>query len=169
MTDSTPQTQGPQSPGGEPRQLEWDRPLHPVLTTVENLLYYAVAAMLVFLAGATLLNAGSEVLAAFAGHDGNWVVEVLDRTLIVLMIIEIFHTVAISLRTHTLQYEPFLVVALIASIRRILVITAEQMPLSEVSGEVFRRAMIEYGLNILFIAVLVLALQVSRRAKEKEE
>src|SRR5258707_6813067 len=51
--------------------------------------------------------------------------QVLDQLLIVLMLVEILHTVRISIRSHTLITEPFLVVGLIASIRRMLVITLE--------------------------------------------
>ena len=50
---------------------------------------------------------------------------VLNQLLIVLMLVEILHTVAISIRSHVLVTEPFLVVGLIASIRRILVISLE--------------------------------------------
>jgi len=51
--------------------------------------------------------------------------------LIVLMLVEILHTVRISIRSHKLMIaEPFLVVGLIASIRRMLVITLEAATLS---------------------------------------
>jgi len=52
--------------------------------------------------------------------------KVLNQLLIVLMLVEILHTVRISIRAHVLVTEPFLVVALIASIRRILVIPWKQ-------------------------------------------
>jgi hypothetical protein len=50
---------------------------------------------------------------------------VLNQLLIVLMLVEILHTVRISIRSHFLVTEPFLVIGLIASIRRMLVITPE--------------------------------------------
>jgi hypothetical protein len=47
---------------------------------------------------------------------------VLDQLLLVLMLVEILHSVRISIRSHILlATEPFLVVGLIASIRRVLV------------------------------------------------
>ncbi len=49
----------------------------------------------------------------------------IDRLLFVLMLIEILHTVRVSFRSGTLVCEPFLIVGLIASIRRVLVITLE--------------------------------------------
>ena len=49
----------------------------------------------------------------------------IDRLLFVLMVVEILHTVRVSFRSGTLVCEPFLIVGLIASIRRVLVITLE--------------------------------------------
>ena len=57
--------------------------------------------------------------------------KVLNQLLIVLMLVEILHTVRISIRSHILVTEPFLVVGLIASIRRILVITLEAATLTK--------------------------------------
>jgi uncharacterized membrane protein (DUF373 family) len=56
---------------------------------------------------------------------------VLNELLIVLMLVEILHTVRISIRSHVLVTEPFLVVGLIASIRRILVISLEMATLTK--------------------------------------
>jgi len=46
---------------------------------------------------------------------------VLDQFLLVLMIVELLHTARISIQSQALTMEPFLVVGLIASIRRVLV------------------------------------------------
>src|ERR1700676_3643823 len=63
--------------------------------------------------------------------DTDLVLRVLDQLLVVLMLVEILHTVRISIRSHTLVTEPFLVVGPIASIRRILVITLEAATLTK--------------------------------------
>ena len=55
---------------------------------------------------------------------------------VVLMLVEILHTVRISIRSHFLVTEPFLVLGLIAAIRRILVITLEAANLTKV-GKAF--------------------------------
>jgi phosphate starvation-inducible membrane PsiE len=52
------------------------------------------------------------------------VVDLLDQILLVFMIVEILYTVQISFREHALIPEPFLIVGLIAAIRRVLVLTA---------------------------------------------
>jgi uncharacterized membrane protein (DUF373 family) len=49
----------------------------------------------------------------------------IDRLLFVLMVVEILHTVRVSFHAGKLVCEPFLIVGLIASIRRVLVITLE--------------------------------------------
>ena len=56
--------------------------------------------------------------------SGN-IVQLLDRLLLILLIIEVMYTVQVSFREHSLAPEPFLIVGLIAVIRRLLVLTAE--------------------------------------------
>jgi uncharacterized membrane protein (DUF373 family) len=56
---------------------------------------------------------------------------VWNELLIVLMLVEILHTVRISIRSHVLVAELFWVVGLIASIRRILVITLKAATLTK--------------------------------------
>ena len=46
----------------------------------------------------------------------------LDQVLLVLILVEIVHTVVLSLRSHRLAAQPFIVVGLVAVIRRILVL-----------------------------------------------
>lgn len=70
-------------------------------------------------AALTLANAATDVHSPFA------LVVAIDRILLVLMIIEILHTVRVSFHDGALACEQFLIVGLIASIRRMLVITLE--------------------------------------------
>lgn len=48
--------------------------------------------------------------------------DLLDQVLLVLILIEVVHTVVLSLRAHTLLPQPFIVVGLVAVIRKILFI-----------------------------------------------
>jgi uncharacterized membrane protein (DUF373 family) len=95
---------------------------------------------------------------------------VLDELLFVLMLVEILHTVRISIRSHVLVTEPFLVVGLIASIRRILVVTLEAATLTkegawttEGASGIFHSSMIELGLLGVLILVLVVSITILRR------
>jgi hypothetical protein len=94
---------------------------------------------------------------------------VLNELLVVLMLVEILHTVRISIRSHVLVTEPFLVVGLIASIRRMLVISLEMATLtrdanwSNQGESIFRSSMIELGLLGLLVFVLVFSITLVRR------
>ena len=85
------------------------------------------------------------------------------------MLVEILHTVRISINSHILVTEPFLVVGLIASIRRILVITLEAATLtkgetwSAESAGIFRASMIELGLLGLLVLTFVFCITLLRR------
>jgi uncharacterized membrane protein (DUF373 family) len=96
---------------------------------------------------------------------------IVDRLLFVLMVIEIMHTVRHSIQSGELAGEPFLIVGMIATIRRILVVTLEtsDKPGQDQStvGSVlsFEHAMIELGMLALLTLVLAIAIYLSRRSK----
>src|SRR5438270_2987430 len=126
------------------------------LSLVEDVTYVGLGILLslgalALLAAAFKSFVGALLAGALAGH----VVTLLDQILLVLLIIELLYTVQVSFREHGLLAEPFLVVALIAVIRRVLVITAEIAKLPESSDNVFRHAMWELGVMTAMILVLV--------------
>ena len=91
------------------------------------------------------------------------VVDLLDQILLVFMIVEILYTVQISFREHALIPEPFLIVGLIAGIRRVLVLTAEFGDLMTKGDATFHTAMLELGLLTVMVLALVWALVLVRR------
>jgi uncharacterized membrane protein (DUF373 family) len=93
---------------------------------IEVSAYVLLAFLLAAAAALGIWNAGALLFAAIRVHtDSDALVVAIDRLLFVLMVVEILHTVRVSFRSGTLVAEPFLVVGLIASIRRVLVITLE--------------------------------------------
>jgi len=50
----------------------------------------------------------------------------LDQFLLVLILVEIVHTVVLSLRAHRLAAQPFIIVGLVAVIRRILFVLSSE-------------------------------------------
>jgi len=133
-------------------------------TYVEDVLYVGLgvllaAAALVLLADGAVMFWRAFVTAELPAR----VIELLDRILLILMIAEILYTVQVSLREHTLVPEPFLVVALIAAVRRVLIITAEFADLVDKGPEAFRNAMVELGLLTVMIVALVASLMLLRR------
>jgi len=90
-------------------------------------------------------------------------VALLDRLLLILMIVEILYTVQVSFSEHALVPEPFLIVGLIATIRRLLVLAAEFARLVESNSAAFQGAMLELGLLTVMIVALVVSLVVLKR------
>ena len=132
---------------------------------------YSVLAVLLFITALAVMANAGKMLWDGLGHwnIATETLRVLDQLLIVLMLVEILHTVRISIRSHFLVTEPFLVVGLIASIRRILVITLEAASLTQAGSfsvqevSIFRASMIELGLLGLLILILVFAITLLRR------
>ena len=136
-------------------------------THVEDVLYVALgvllaAGALVLLADATLTFVANLI----AGTLPARMVSLLDRVLLVLMFAEILYTVQVSFREHALVPEPFLVVGLIAAIRRVLVITAEFSDVKDAGSAQFRATMVELGLLTVLSLVLVVSLVLLRRRPE---
>jgi len=137
-------------------------------TQVEDVLYVGIGVVLAVAALGLLINTAVTFARSIgAGAVGGSVVEVLDQLLLILMMIEILYTVQVSFREHVLVPEPFVLVAMIAAVRRILVLTAEFGKLMEQGESVFRYAMIELGLLTGMTGVMVACL-VGLRKRDKE-
>jgi uncharacterized membrane protein (DUF373 family) len=133
-------------------------------THVEDVVYVGVGLLLAVSAVALLVaSAHGLVRSLLDGVLAARVVGLLDQVLLVFMIVEILYTVQVSFREHTLVPEPFLIVGLIAVIRRVLVLTAEIGELLKKGDEPFRNAMLELGLLTLMVLALVGALVLLRR------
>jgi uncharacterized membrane protein (DUF373 family) len=135
-----------------------------VFTRIEDITYIGLGVLLA--AGALiLLGAAAWFLynSIFSGEIRENIVDLLDQILLILMVLEILYTVQVSFREHTLSPEPFLVVGLIAAVRRVLIITAEFSKPEEVLEAAFRNAMMELGLLTVLILSLVLSLQLLKR------
>jgi uncharacterized membrane protein (DUF373 family) len=135
-----------------------------VFTRIEDITYIGLGVLLA--AGALiLLGAAAWFLynSLFSGDIRELMVDLLDQILLILMVLEILYTVQVSFREHVLSPEPFLVVGLIAAVRRILIITAEFSKPAEVLEAAFRNAMMELGLLTVLILSLVISLYFLKR------
>ena len=137
-------------------------------TQVEDVLYVGIGVVLAAGAVGLLINAAVTFARSIgAGAIGGSVVAVLDQLLLILMMIEILYTVQVSFREHVLVPEPFVLVAMIAAVRRMLVLTAEFGKLMAEGEAVFRYAMIELGLLTVMTGVMVACL-VGLRKRDKD-
>lgn len=141
-----------------------------VMIRAEDLIYVGVAVVLVVLAAVVLASSGIDFAGAAAGGRlRKGALELLDSVLLVLMIVELLHTVGISIRKNVLAPEPFLVVGLIAAVRRILILTAEQGAPTGDEAAAFRLAMMELGLLTMLIVGLVASIIALSRWRRHEE
>jgi uncharacterized membrane protein (DUF373 family) len=103
------------------------------------------------------------------------VVRIVDSLLFVLMLLEILQTVRSTLQSHELEATPFLIVGMIAVIRRILVVTLESLegPADALGAAgptlPFERAMIELGILAVLVLVLATAIYLLRQAKSRPQ
>jgi len=130
---------------------------------IEDVMYVGLAAVLALsalvLLGATAVTLGKSVA---GGALPTSIVGLLDQSLLVLLIVELLYTVHVSFREHVLTAPPFLLVALIATVRRILVLTAETKTAIESRPEMFRETLLELGLLTVMALSLVVCLYLLR-------
>jgi uncharacterized membrane protein (DUF373 family) len=86
------------------------------------------------------------------------IVTLLDRILLILLFVELLYTVQVSFREHAVVPEPFLLVGLIAAIRRVLVLTAEFSEIHTKPGIVFQNLVVELAVLTVLIVALVISL-----------
>ena len=106
----------------------------------------AVGVVLIALA-AVLVVAGLVDFVRNASHASipTASIALLDQVLLVLILVEIVHTVVLSLRAHRLAAQPFIIVGLVAVIRRILFVLSSEVKVNTT----------ELGLLILMLVAFV--------------
>jgi hypothetical protein len=131
-------------------------------TLIEDVVYVGLGVLLAGAALSLLVDGGVQFVRVIGAGNSLQpsVLDLLDRLLLILMIVEVMYTVQVSFREHALMPEPFLIVGLVAVTRRILVITAEFAELMDKGEDAFRNAMVELGLLTLMILVLVASIRV---------
>ncbi len=140
------------------------RGISTAFTLAQDFVYVALGVLLALSAAALVFHGGLDLVrAVFGGVDVRAIVTLLDRILLALMVVELLYTVQVSFREHALVPEPFLLVALIAAVRRILVITAEFSAQGGPGDDRFRHVMGELALLTVLIVVLVASLVVLQR------
>ncbi len=136
---------------------------------VEHALYVALGIVLSVTALAALVDLVHTLWTAITDWSGpGALLLTMDQLLFVLMLAEILHTVRASMQSGALTCEPFLIVGLIACIRRVLVITLESSQAKgtpeSAGAAAFQTSMIELGVLGGLILVMVISIYLVRRA-----
>jgi hypothetical protein len=135
-----------------------------LLTYAEDGIYLLTAALLAATALVLLFTTARTLLVSL--KTGPAILEslkALDSLLLVLMIVELLHTIRLFIVEHALVPEPFLIVALIAGVRRMLILTTEASQYIQSKPEQFRMAMIEMGLLVVSFLVIAAAILLLRQ------
>lgn len=136
--------------GDEERQRFADR----VLGFLEDVVYWAIAVVLI-IGSITLLIAQFNTMLGLRSAPAKTVMlEVLDGLLLIFIFVELLYAVRSCLRSREIVAEPFLIVGILACIKEIVVLSVEAATLLK-DGPQFSRAIVEVA--VLGVAVLVLA------------
>jgi uncharacterized membrane protein (DUF373 family) len=128
------------------------------IEVTEDVVHMIVALLLLALGITMVVDAARQIVAIVSGPVDlqTAVTAVLDETLLLFIIAELLHTVAIAIHHHgALDPEPFLVVGLVASIRRVLIVTAEAEQSFHWNSE---------GFELLVLLALILGMAVAALA-----
>jgi len=123
--DATPST---------PRQRRVVAWLEPLFDNVSIGLYVLVALLLLLLTIAALLYAVGTIPENLKGGGANALTSLLSELLLLLILVELIRTIGTFITTRVTSVRPFLTIAIISSVRRILSVSA-QLSLEDLSGE----------------------------------
>lgn len=128
---------------------------------IEDLVYIGLGVLLAASALALLVTSSIQFgRSIFSGDFADQIIPLLDRILLILLIVELLYTVQVSFRLHAVTPEPFLLVGLIAAIRRVLILTAE---LGHPNGQTSAQIVPELAVLSALLVAIALSLFVLRR------
>lgn len=147
-----------------------------VIHVAERGVYFAIWVMLILALAFALAGTGKTLWDGLPEwSSANTTVDVIDRLLFMLMLVEILHTVHASIRTGALVCEPFLIVGLIGCIRRILMIALATSQITEpgrwtdANRSLFHASMLESGVLALLIVILVGSIWILRTTSQRAD
>lgn len=148
--ETVPEATEISTPSGASKEDWWSRTSSALTERGQDIVSSVVAATLLVLAAAILIAAIVDFFPA-ANHRGLTTAAALflDQILLVLILVEIVHTVVVSIRAHSLAAQPFLVVGLVAVIRKILFGLAGQQKISNTTLGIY------IGMVGVFVAALI--------------
>jgi len=136
------------------------------LKQTESVVLFSIAIVLAVLAILLLFSSVYALYTAVAtGQLRDQAIDILNSTLLVMMIMEIVYTVTLSIESHKLVAEPFLIVGAIAAIRRMLVITAQSTSI-ETNIPAFQNTLLELALLAVTIILIAWAIYILRTSQK---
>ena len=144
------------------------RPLLSVVLDYSELVVYYVATLALLATIVVLfVSVGGSLLEVFESDPLETALEVLDRVLLIFIFVELLITIQIIVRENQIVGEPFILIGLIAVVRRILLVTAEAGQTADPAR--FQDLITELGVLAALILALAAALYVARRTQRSQE
>ena len=133
-----------------------------LIERLEETIYLVVAALLLIAAVFLVISGVRDAVQQLVGSADpvSIVLTLLDKGLLLFMVAELLHTVRITVHERALAAEPFLIVGLIAGIRRVLILTAQTE-----KGFTWNGQGIELTILTALILVMAVAILVWRRSE----
>src|SRR5665213_1937200 len=122
---------------------------------------YAIIASLLLVAGIVLVRTLVSFLSNWGGFPQT-VVAAIDGILVVIIVLDIAHTVFGHLRASVFPVRPFLVIGILAGVRDILSASAHLTLSSTLSKSDFNDTLISLGVGVGVVVFLLLGLLVLR-------
>jgi uncharacterized membrane protein (DUF373 family) len=122
---------------------------------------YAIIASLLLVAGVVLVRTLVDFLSNWSGFPQT-VVAAIDGILVVIILLDIAHTVFGHLRASVFPVRPFLVIGILAGVRDILSASAHLTLSGPLSQSDFNDTLISLGVGVGVVVVLLLGLLILR-------
>ena len=136
-----------------------------ILNQAEKVVYYGAALALLVTVGMLFFSVGTTMLAIFEAGPLETALVILDRVLLIFIFVELLNTIEIIVREREIVAEPFLLIGLIAVVRRILLVTAEAE--QTLGTDQFPYLLMELGVLTALVISLVVALYFTRRIERR--
>jgi uncharacterized membrane protein (DUF373 family) len=136
-----------------------------IVEVLERFVYYGVAVVLIAVIVMTFVSTVVSMLQVLEVGMFQTTLTVLDQVLLIFIFVELLNTIGIVLHEEIVA-EPFLLVGLIAVVRRILSVTAQAE--QTIGTDKFQDLSIELGVLAALVVALSIALYVTRRTRRRE-
>jgi uncharacterized membrane protein (DUF373 family) len=132
-----------------------------VIRIGEDLIHYAVALVLLAVAGIVLYHTAYDLATTNVRFDVA-ATTAINGVLFAIIVIEVMRTVVAHFERGGLQLQPFLIIGIISAVREILTVGA-RLSLHEPTPALVHTALLELGVNAAVVVGLALALVLIRR------
>ena len=139
-----------------------------VLDHAQTIVYYGVTLVLLATIGVLFVSVGTSFLMVFEVDALDTTLAVLDRILLITIFVELLITIEVLVQERQIVAEPFLLIGLVAVIRRILLVTAEAGQTLD-DPERFLNLITELGVLTALVISLSGALYIARRTQRRQE